>query len=75
MHQITVILNGSPDPSHFIFEINVGKRRIRQRTTSSSICFESIWKFIIQFISRSMSDPTLFDTDLKNKMDSTLPLK
>ena len=24
---------GSPDPSHFIFEINVGKSRIRQRTT------------------------------------------
>jgi len=24
---------GSPDPSLFIFEINVGKRRIRQRTT------------------------------------------
>ena len=23
----------SPDPSHFIFEINVGKRRIRQTTT------------------------------------------
>ena len=24
---------GSPDPSHFIFEIDVGKKRIRHRTT------------------------------------------
>ena len=24
---------GSPDPSHLIFEINVGEDRIRQRTT------------------------------------------
>ena len=24
---------GSPDPSHFIFEIDVGERRIRHRTT------------------------------------------
>ena len=36
---------GSLDPSHFIFEINVGKRRIRHRTTldlneSSSIVFD-----------------------------------
>ena len=27
------IFKGSSDPSHFIFEINVGKRRIRKRTT------------------------------------------
>ena len=26
-------IKGSSDPSHFIFEINVGKRRIRHRTT------------------------------------------
>ena len=26
-------IKGSPDPSHFIFEINVGKRRIRHITT------------------------------------------
>ena len=26
-------LKGSSDPSHFIFEINVGKGRIRHRTT------------------------------------------
>ena len=29
----TISVNGSPDPSHFIFEINVGKRRIRYGTT------------------------------------------
>ena len=27
------IFKGSPDPSHYIFEINVGKMRIRHRTT------------------------------------------
>ena len=27
------ILKGSSDPNHFIFELNVGKRRIRHRTT------------------------------------------
>ena len=27
------IFKGSSDPSHFILEINVGKRRIRHRTT------------------------------------------
>ena len=27
------VLKGSSDPSHFIFEINVGKRRIRHKTT------------------------------------------
>ena len=27
------VLKGSSDPSHFIFEINVGKRRIRHTTT------------------------------------------
>ena len=33
---------------------------------SSSIDFESISKFIIQFQSRCMSDPILFDIDVKN---------
>ena len=28
-----MVVKGSPDPSHFIFEINVGKKRIRHRTT------------------------------------------
>ena len=27
------VFKGSPDPSHFIFEIKVGKSRIRHRTT------------------------------------------
>ena len=42
-------------------KINVGKKRVRQRTTS--IDFESI-----QFQSRFMSDPPLSDIDSKNKM-------
>ena len=29
---LSKFLKGSPDPSHFIFEINVGQRRIRLRT-------------------------------------------
>ena len=33
IHQLE-ILKGSPDQSHFIFEINVGKSRIRHKTTS-----------------------------------------
>ena len=54
---------GSPDQSHFIFEINVGKSRIRHITTLnlndiSSIDFASIQKFIILFQSRCLSDPT-----------------
>ena len=28
-----IFFKGSQDPNHFIFEINVGKRRIRHRTT------------------------------------------
>ena len=36
--------------------------------TPSSIDFESILKFIIQFQSRCMSVPTLSDIDFKNKM-------
>ena len=30
---VGTFFKGSPDQSHFIFEINVGKRRIRPRTT------------------------------------------
>ena len=45
------IFKGSSDPSHFIFGKNVGKRRIRHRTTlnlnESSVDFDSIQKFII----------------------------
>ena len=50
------------DPSNFIFEINVGKSRIRHRTTPSSIDLET------QFQARFMSDPHLSDGDFKNKM-------
>ena len=34
--QESLVLNGSPDPSHFIFEINVGKRRF-----CGGICWQS----------------------------------
>ena len=30
---LEMTIKGSPDPSHFIFEINVGKRWIRHMTT------------------------------------------
>ena len=45
------LFKGSPEPIHFIFEINVGKSRIRHRTTLNlnDVDFESIFKFIIQF--------------------------
>jgi len=58
-----VFLKGSSDPNHFSFEINVGKSRIRHGTTLN---FERDLE--IQFQSHSMSDPTLFDIDFKNKM-------
>ena len=62
---------GSSHQSHFIFEINVGKRRFRHRTTSNlnQVMFRNQLKmrsFKIQ--SRSMSDPTFSDIDFKNKM-------
>ena len=56
-------LKGSSDPSHFIFEINVGNRRIRHGTTLNlnDIIFHWFWVDLeIQFQSRSMSDPPLF---------------
>ena len=62
---------GSLDPSHFIFEINVGKGRIRHRTIlnlgQSSL---SRWRYELFFKnqSRSMSDPTLSDIYFKNEM-------
>ena len=39
------IFEGSSDPSHFIFEINVGKRRIRHRTTLNlnDVIFNRFW--------------------------------
>ena len=65
------ILKGSPHPSHFIFEINLGKSRIRHRTTlklNFKIDSKSIGDEDIQVQSRSMSDPTLSDIDFKDKM-------
>ena len=62
-------IKGSWDSRHFIFQINVGKRLIRHRTTLDfKIDFESISKFVIQFQSRCMSDPSLSDIDFKNEM-------
>ena len=62
---------GSSDPTHFIFEINGGKSRIRHRTAlnSNGIIFNWFWIDLeIQFPSRSMADPTLSDNDFKNKL-------
>ena len=60
-------IKGSP----FLFEINVGKSRIRHRTTMhfNDAVFNWFWVDLeIQFQSRSMSDPSLADIDFKNKM-------
>ena len=59
------------DPNHFIFEIKVGKSRIRHRTTLNinDLILCRFWVDVeIQFQSRSISDPTLSDIDFKNKM-------
>ena len=69
------IFKGSSDPSHFISEINVGKSRIRHRTTLN--INQIIFKRFrvdpeIHFQSRSMSDPSFSDIDFKNKMVSVL---
>jgi len=64
------ILKGSPCPSHFILQINVGKRRIRHKTTLNlnDVIFDRFWVDLeIQFQSRSMSDPSLSDIDFKDK--------
>ena len=58
-------------PGHFIFEINVGKSRIRHRTTlelNFLIDSKSIEDDIIEIQSRSMSDPTFSDIDFKTEM-------
>ena len=60
---------GSSDPSQFIFEINVGKRRIRHWTTLNfnGGIFNWFWVNLkIQFQSRSMLNPTVSDIDFKN---------
>ena len=51
------------------FEINVGKSRIRYDSEfESAIDVESTWKFLVQFQSRWMSDPSLSDIDFKNEL-------
>ena len=64
---------GGSDPSHFIFEINVGKGRIRHTTTLKlndefQIGSKSIADDVIPILRRSMSDPPFSDIDFKNKM-------
>ena len=50
----------------FIYEINVGKSRIR--LVNFQMGSKLIEDEIIQFKIRSLSDPTLSDIDFKNKM-------
>ena len=62
-------VKGSPDPNHFIFEINVGKRRIRHTETLKSNIFRSTQNRLkIPIQSLYMSNPTLSDIDFKNKI-------
>ena len=64
-------IKGSSSPSQFTFEINVGKRRIRHRTTLdlNNVIFNRFGVDLeMQFQRRCMSDPTLSDIDFKNKM-------
>ena len=73
-----VSLKGSSDSNHFIFEINVGRTRIRHTTTPKLnfwIDSKSVEADDVQIQSRSMSDPSLSDIDFKNKwLGSELPL-
>ena len=65
-------VKGSPDQGHFIFEINVGKGRIRHWTTLNlnEVNFQNWFKMMsFKIQNRSMSDPTLSDIDFKIKMD------
>ena len=61
-------IKGSSDPNHYIFEINVGKRRIRHTTTlmDSKSIVNGPLKNQIQI--RYMSDPPVSDIDFKNIM-------
>ena len=64
-----IFLKGSSDLSHFIFEINVVKSRIRHKTTLNDAIFNRFGVDLeIQFQSRSMSDPTLSDIHFNYKM-------
>ena len=69
-------VKGSSDPNHFIFEINIGKSRIRHRMIPNfEWChFQSISKAnFSQIESRSKSEPGLSDIDFKNKMALNYP--
>ena len=64
-------VKSSSHPSHFIFEINVGKSRIRHLTTLNlnEATLNRFWLDLeSQFQSRLASDPTFSDIDKKNKM-------
>ena len=68
---VEAIFKGSSDSNHFIFEINVGKSRIRHRTIlklNLLIDSKSVEDDVIQIRSRSMLDSTNSDIDCKNKM-------
>ena len=61
-------IKGNPDLNHLIFEINVRKSRVRDRTTliSNDAIFNGLWvDQEIQVQSRSMSDSSLSDIDFK----------
>ena len=63
------LFKSSPEPNHFIFEINDGKRRIRNtEILKSNISRSTQNRFRIQIQSLYMSDPTLSGNDFKNKM-------
>ena len=62
---------GSSEASHFIFEIIVGKSRIRHRTILNLNDVIDYWFWVdleTWFQSRSMLGPLLTDIDFKNKM-------
>ena len=64
-------VKGSLDPNHFTYEINVGKRWIRhRRILKLNFLFDSqsIEDGFILTASHSLSDPTLSDIHLMNKM-------
>ena len=69
LRRIMRFFKDSSDTSHFIFEINVGKRRFRHRTTSNlnQVILKNQLKMrLFKIQSRSMSDPTLSEIDFKN---------
>ena len=55
----------SQEPSHLIFEINVGKRRIRHR---SEFFLNDVNYNRFSIDDPSMADPPLSDIDFKNKL-------